>query len=101
VPALEAVDLFFLALVFFIMAIGLVQLFVGEVPLLKSVSFSWLKIDTFMDLKILLWDTFLVTLLVLFVTSLVHAESLDWSIFILPASIFLLTSSSFLLKRKH
>ena len=101
VPALEAIDLFFLALVFFIMAIGLVQLFIGEVPMMNAVAFSWLKIDSFTALKLLLWDTFLVTLLVLFVTRLVEDQVLEWTTLVLPGAIFLLTVSSFLLKRKH
>ncbi len=101
VPALEAVDMFFLALVFFIMAIGLVQLFIGELPWLKSASFSWLKIDSFSALKLILWDTFLVTLLVFFVTNVVLKPALDWPDLILPAAILMLTVSSYLLKRGH
>ena len=101
-PALEAVDLFFLALVFIIMAIGLVQLFVGDLRLVRSPALSWLKIDSFTALKVLLWDTFLVTLLVLFVTKLVQVEVMDWSVLILPTAILALTVSSYLLKKpKH
>ena len=97
--ALEAVDMFFLALVFFIMAIGLVQLFVGEIALLRSVSFSWLKIANFTDLKLLLWNSFLVTLLVLYVTHLIRAEHMEWSLLVLPASILLLAVSGYLIKK--
>ena len=100
-PALEAVDLFFMALVFLIMAIGLVQLFIGDVPMMKSLSFPWLKIDSFTALKILLWDTFLVTLLVLFVTRVFAEPVLDWDMLILPAAILMLAVCSFLLKQKH
>jgi uncharacterized membrane protein YqhA len=100
-PALEAVDLFFMALVFLIMAIGLVQLFIGDLSMMKSLSFSWLKIDSFTALKILLWDTFLVTLLVLFVTKVFAEPVMEWEILILPAAILMLTVCSFLLKRKH
>ena len=67
-PALEAVDMFFMALAFFIVAIGLAQLFIGDLTLLKDVSFSWLRIESYSQLKLLLWDTFLVTLLVVFLT---------------------------------
>jgi uncharacterized membrane protein YqhA len=100
-PALEAVDLFFMALAFFIMAIGLAQLFVGDLPLLKQFSFAWLRIENFIQLKLLLWDTFLVTMFVLFVTRLVRAETLDWSLLVLPSAILMLTISSFLLKQKE
>lgn len=100
-PALEAVDLFFMALAFFIMAIGLAQLFVGDLPLLKQFSFAWLRIENFIQLKLLMWDTFLVTMFVLFVTRLVRAETLDWSLLVLPSAILMLTISSFLLKQKE
>ena len=78
--ALEAVDMFFLALVFFIMAIGLVQLFVGEIALL-------------------LWHSFLVTILVLFMTHLVRVEEPSWDILILPTSILLLSIGAYLVKK--
>jgi uncharacterized membrane protein YqhA len=100
-PALEAVDLFFMALAFFIVAIGLAQLFVGEVPFLKHFSFSWLRIENFLQLKLLLWDTFLVTLLVFFVTRMSSAHTIGWDMLVLPAAILMLTVSSFLLKQKH
>lgn len=97
--ALEAVDLFFLALAFFIVAIGLVQLFIGEVPMLKSVSFSWLQIKDFTDLKLLLWYSFLVTILVLFMTQLMRVEDPDWKLLILPISILLLSAGAYLVKK--
>ena len=85
----------------FIVAVGLSQLFVGDLPFLKSVSFAWLRIESFGQLKLLLWDTFLVTLLVLFVTRLVSAHTIGWDMLVLPIAIALLTISSFLLKQKH
>jgi uncharacterized membrane protein YqhA len=81
------------------MAIGLVQLFVGEIALLKSVSFSWLKINDFTDLKLLLWHSFLVTILVLFMTHLVRVEEPGWDILILPVSILLLSIGAYLVKK--
>lgn len=67
-PALEAVDVFFMAIALFIVAVGLVQLFIGDLPFLKDVSFAWMRVESYTQLKLLLWDTFLVTLLVLFLT---------------------------------
>src|SRR6187401_2708046 len=98
IPALEAVDLFFLALVFLIMAIGLVQLFVGDIRLVRLPALAWLKIQSFTALKVLLWDTFLVTLLVLFVTRLILVDTINWEVLILPGAILMLTVSSYLLK---
>ena len=100
-PTLEAVDLFFMALAFFIVAIGLAQLFIGDMTLLKDLSFSWLRIESFGSLKLLLWDTFLVTLFMLFITRLVAAQSLSWDLLVLPCAILMLTISSYLLKLRH
>jgi uncharacterized membrane protein YqhA len=100
-PALEAVDLFFMGLAFFIVSIGLAQLFVGDLPFLRHVSFAWLRIESFGQLKMLLWDTFLVTMLVLFVTRLASAHTIGWEMLIMPAAILMLSIGSFLLKQKH
>ena len=100
-PALEAVDMFFMALAFFIVAVGLVQLFVGDLPWLRTDNLTWLRIESFGQLKLLLWDTFLVTMMVLFVTRLISTHELDWDLLVLPAAILMLTISSFLLKSKH
>ena len=101
-PALEAVDVFFMAIAFFIVAVGLVQLFIGDLPFLKDVSFAWMRVESYTQLKLLLWDTFLVTLLVLFVTRIFAAQTMGWDMLILPGAILMLTVSSFLLKKgKH
>lgn len=100
-PALEAIDMFFMAIALFIVAVGLSQLFLGDLPFLKNVSFAWLRIESFGQLKLLLWDTFLVTMLVLFVTRLVSAHTFGWEMLVMPIAIALLTFSSFLLKQKH
>lgn len=100
-PALEAMDLFFMALAFFIVAIGLAQLFIGDLPMMKDLSFAWLRIESFGSLKLLLWDTFLVTLFMLFITRLVSAQSLSWDLLVLPGAILMLTISSYLLKLRH
>jgi uncharacterized membrane protein YqhA len=101
-PALEAVDMFFMALAFFIVAVGLVQLFVGDLPFLKDVSLGWMRVDNYAQLKLLLWDTFLVMLLVFFITRVFSSDTLGWEALVLPAIILMLTVSSFLLKKgKH
>ncbi|MBL8003443.1 MAG: YqhA family protein [Flavobacteriales bacterium] len=101
-PALEAVDVFFMAIALFIVAVGLVQLFIGDLPFLKDVSFAWMRVESYTQLKLLLWDTFLVTLLVLFLTRIFAARTMGWDVLILPGAILMLTVSSFLLKKgKH
>jgi uncharacterized membrane protein YqhA len=60
---IEAVDTYLFSLVILVLAGGIFKLFVGDEHTFKgSVVFS--KIKTFMDLKVLLWETLLVTLTV-------------------------------------
>jgi len=100
-PALEAVDMFFMGIAFFIVAIGLAQLFVGDLPFVRNVSFAWLRIDSFGQLKMLFWDTFLVMIFVVYITHLVSATTIGWDQLVLPVAIVLLALSSYLLKLKH
>jgi hypothetical protein len=56
-------------------------------------------VESYTQLKLLLWDTFLVTLLVLFLTHVFIAESIGWDLLVLPGGILMLTVSSYLLKK--
>jgi uncharacterized membrane protein YqhA len=61
---------------------------------------DWLNIKNFKELKILLWETILVTLVVFSLTGLVSGkDTLTWNVLILPAVIFVLSLSLFLMKR--
>jgi uncharacterized membrane protein YqhA len=100
-PALEAVDMFFMGIAFFIVAIGLAQLFVGDLPFVRNISFAWLRIESFGQLKMLFWDTFLVMIFVVYITHLVSDDDIGWEQLVLPIAIVLLALSSYLLKQKH
>ncbi|HLO82293.1 MAG TPA: hypothetical protein VK166_15120 [Chitinophagaceae bacterium] len=61
---------------------------------------SWLKIDDFKELKVLLWETILVTLVVFTLTKVASAkEVLTWDAMILPGVILALTGSLFLMRK--
>jgi hypothetical protein len=65
---------------------------------------DWLKIGSFMGLKILLWETVLVTLVVYSFTAVIaKIDSLQWNVLVLPGVILILTIAVVLLKRteKH
>ena len=101
-PALEALDLFLFAVVILILAVGLAKLFLGDLPLFSGVELSWLKLDSFSALKLLLWDALLLTLVVFFVADMIaHDMELNWFSLVLPGSILMLALASFLLKQKH
>ena len=100
---MESVDVFLLALVFLLFAIGIIKLFVPDAPQFVRVkNLHWLKINNFTDLKLLLWEAVLTTLVVFFITGYVHnSERLDWKVMILPISILLLSISYFIMKKSE
>lgn len=98
---LESLDIFLIALVFLIFAIGIAKLFhpnadenmAGIIP-------DWLNINDFAELKMVLWETILTTLIVLFVSDVVRrGGKYDWTMLVIPASITLLSASIFVLKK--
>jgi len=60
---------------------------------------GWLHLANFKDLKLLLWETILVTLVVFTFTEVVSAkEILKWQTLIMPGVILLLTLSLAIMK---
>ena len=99
---MESVDVFLLALVFLIFAIGIIKLFVPDAhQSIQVKNLRWLKINDFTDLKMLLWEAVLTTLVVFFITGYVHKaeHGVEWKALILPASILLLACSYFIMKK--
>lgn len=95
---IEAVDTYLFALVILVLGGGIFKLFVGDESTFEgSVVFS--KIKTFMDLKVLLWETLLVTLTVWCSLSFFsHPEDLRYEQLILPVTIVLLALALKLMK---
>ena len=87
---IESVDTLLFSLVILVLSGGIFKLFVGdENTFSENVVFS--KIKTFMDLKVLLWETLLLTLTVWCALSFfVNPESQNYEQLILPVSIVLL-----------
>ena len=97
---IESVDSLLFSLVILVLAGGIFKLFVGNENTFKdSAIFSELK--TFMDLKVLLWQTLLLTLTVWCVLGFfLDKDILDYKQLILPISIVLLALALKLLKDK-
>ena len=95
---IEAVDTYLFALVILVLGGGIFKLFVGgEHTFKQSVVFS--KINTFMDLKVLLWETLLLTLTVWCSLSFfVDTDNLRYEQLILPVTIVLLALALKLMK---
>jgi len=96
----EALDRFLISVLFYIFGIGMIKLFMPDL-FRESELPQWLNIRDIKELKILLWETVLVTLMVLSVTELVSVkDKLTWNALILPAVIATLSLSLFLMRSK-
>ncbi len=95
---IEAVDTYLFSLVILVLGGGIFKLFVGNENTFKgSVVFS--KIKTFMDLKVLLWETLLLTLTVWCALGFfAHPKDLQYEQLILPVTIVLLALALKLMK---
>jgi uncharacterized membrane protein YqhA len=106
-PGLElmhSLDLLLLSLVLVILALGVAKLFLLRPNMsadARAALPDWLHIETFRDLKVLLWETILAVLLIISLSSLTAGLTtrLDWSALILPAAIFMLAMSLYAMKR--
>lgn len=102
---IESLDMFLVALVFIIFTSGIYNIFFPHNESQNDAnSFTKkhiFRINSFSQLKILLWQTILTTLVIHFVSSIIQAHGkLDWSFLIMPISILLLTISLGIFQRK-
>lgn len=102
VLVLQGLDLFLISMVFLIFALGIIRLFIHYQPGSNAENElpDWLKLNSFKDLKVLLWESILVTLVVFCLTRIVignHAS--EWQVLILPLVILILTISLYIMKK--
>lgn len=100
-----SIDLFLIGFLFLIFSLGFTRLFVPRpskiVTLLDGVTPNWLKVDTFTELKLILWDTVLTTLVLTFVGEVIRAKNAqDWKLIIIPISILLISFARYWIKKK-
>ena len=104
VGLLQAVDLFLVAIVMFVFSVGLLVLFDNkeEIPLKLP---EWLKVKNFMQLKIILWEAILTTLVISYLAGLVQAkmngEIITVASLIIPGGILLIALSLYFLKKSE
>lgn len=97
---LKGLDLFLVSLVFLIFAFGIMRIFTHYQSSDENLP-GWLKIKDFKELKILLWETVLVTLVIFTFTEFVTSRaSLKLDALIMPGVILILSVSLFLMKGK-
>lgn len=98
----EALDGFLLAVVFIVFAIGIGKLFIPDLRLLERIQISWLNPQSFSELKSILWEAVLTTLVVLFAAVVVrNMDNITWELLIIPASILLISVALKMMKGIH
>jgi len=98
----ESLDAFMLALLFMIFGFGIYRLFIRHDQ--EDDYFpKWLQVKSISDLKFLLWETILVTLIVFTVLNFVGKGTLTYDALIGPGAILLLSLAYFLVSqgKKH
>jgi uncharacterized membrane protein YqhA len=94
---LEALDYFTTSLIFMIFGLGLGRLFVFETVPLEKLP-GWLRINTLTELKMLLWEAILLTMLIFCVTHLAKRDMYSINILIFPGVILILSISLFFIR---
>jgi uncharacterized membrane protein YqhA len=98
---LHSLDFLFVSLVLMVLALGIGKLFLLSPNVDESALPVWLRIHSISELKVLLWETVLTTLLIAALPSLVAGlfGQVAWSVLVIPAGILVLALSLFFMKR--
>ena len=100
-PILESLDWFLVALVFLIFSLGIAKIFIGYDGSPDALP-GWLRIHDFKELKILLWETILVTLVVWSIIAVARkVDALTWESLVLPVVVLVLAVGLFLMRGKE
>lgn len=97
---MEGLDAFMIALAFLIFGLGITRLFIFDKHHVERVP-PWLNIRDLKGLKVLIWETVLVTLVILCVTNLIKFPSRSWDTLTYPILILILTAALFLMRGKE
>jgi uncharacterized membrane protein YqhA len=101
---IESLDMFMISLVFMIFSLGIMRLFTHYHEPNEKLP-RWLQLNSFGELKELLWETILLTLVIIAVSEVIkNLEHFDWHILMLPGVILVLSISLFFVrmhKGKH
>jgi uncharacterized membrane protein YqhA len=96
---LESLDMFMVSVVFLVFGFGMVRIFTHYHTSGEQLP-GWLQIKDFKELKILLWETILVTLVVVSVSVAIRQiEHPTWEVLIIPGMILLLSVSLFVMRK--
>lgn len=101
---LRSVDLFLVAIVLFVFSLGLLVLFLSKDEAAFPAKLpTWLRVNDFIELKALLWEAILTTLVVSYLTGLAERRLNGGPLvvydLIIPGAILLIATSLYLLKK--
>jgi uncharacterized membrane protein YqhA len=102
VQLLHSLDYLFVALVFVVLSLGIAKLFLLKPGAADGMDLpTWLRVDNIAELKVLLWETILVTLVITSLSQLTAGlfGTLPWSALVTPIAILLLSLGLYYLKR--
>jgi uncharacterized membrane protein YqhA len=102
VELLHSLDFLFVALVLLVLGLGVAKLFLLKLSDEESQPLPrWLRIQSITQLKILLWETILTTLLIVSLSDLIRDlfTKLEWSALAMPVAILILALSLFFMKK--
>jgi uncharacterized membrane protein YqhA len=97
----ESLDAFMIAWVLLIFSLGMMRIFIqyntpgDRLPV-------WLRLSSFKELKVLLWETILLTLVIMSVSEVVRKiENITWNQAILPVIILALSASLYIMRKEE
>lgn len=97
---LEGLDAYMVALIFMIFGLGIARLFVFDKANVEGLP-AWLNIHDIKELKVLLWETILVTLVILCVTNLAKHPVRSWEVLLFPGVILILSLALYFVRGKE
>ena len=97
----ESLDAFMIAWVFLIFSLGMMRIFIQYDSPNDRLP-GWLRLSNFKELKILLWETILLTLVILSVSEIIKKfEDITWRLAILPTIILALSASLYIMRKEE
>jgi uncharacterized membrane protein YqhA len=98
---LHSLDFLFISMVLLVLSIGVAKLFLVQPNFDDGKLPAWLRVHSISELKVLLWETVLTTLLIVGLSDLTTAlyAKLTWTALVMPIAILLLALSLHFMKR--
>jgi hypothetical protein len=98
---LHSLDFLFVSLVLMVLALGIAKLFLLGPNVDESGLPTWLRLHSISELKVLLWETVLTTLLIASLPGLVAGlfGQLNWIVLVIPSAILVLALSLYFMKK--